>query len=194
MQGSNDWNRFTLLEALYGNYISSPPATPPFPNLHSIVIVRQDTKTGQPAKRIPVDLVLPTGAVKCDSDIPLQFGDIVEIPEREHTLEEAGFGLTREELRQIAQCREGTVELVVRGKRTPMKVRPTSLESAIGSVLGRSEARQALFSSSDLSQVKVTRRDSAGGKPREWVIDCSSGKAPDLWLRDGDVVEVPDKQ
>ena len=117
----------------------------------------------------------------------------MEIPEREHTLQEAEVGLTVEELKQILQCREGTVELVVRGKRTPMKVWPTYTESAIGPVLGRTEARQTLFSSSDLSQVKVTRRDLPGGKSREWVIDCSAGKAPDLWLRDGDVIEVPDK-
>ena len=48
--------------------------------------------------------------------------------------------------------------------------------------------------SSDLSRVKVTRKQ-ATGKRREWVIDCSgaNGTFPDLWLQDGDVIEVPDK-
>ena len=47
--------------------------------------------------------------------------------------------------------------------------------------------------SSDLSRVKVTRRDPATSKTRDWVLDCSGGNAPDFWLRDGDVIEVPEK-
>jgi hypothetical protein len=51
-----------------------------------------------------------------------------------------------------------------------------------------------LLASSDLSRVKVTRHDPKTGKKREWVLDCSDSKpAPDFWLRDGDVIEVPDK-
>ena len=50
------------------------------------------------------------------------------------------------------------------------------------------------LSSSDLSRVKVTRNDLKTGKKREWILDCSDSKpAPDFWLRDGDVIEVPDK-
>jgi hypothetical protein len=48
--------------------------------------------------------------------------------------------------------------------------------------------------SSDLTRVKVTRQhDPASGKTREWILDCSGDKFPDLWLRDGDVIEVPEK-
>jgi hypothetical protein len=48
--------------------------------------------------------------------------------------------------------------------------------------------------SSDLSRVKVSRRDAASGKSQSWVVDCTGGNnAPDLWLRDGDVIEVPEK-
>ena len=48
--------------------------------------------------------------------------------------------------------------------------------------------------SSDLSRVRVTRRDAATGEKREWVVDCSDSKfAPDFWLRDGDRIEVPEK-
>jgi hypothetical protein len=50
------------------------------------------------------------------------------------------------------------------------------------------------LSSSDLSHVKVTRRDPVTGKKSEWILDCSnSPSSPDLWLRDGDVIEVPEK-
>ena len=49
--------------------------------------------------------------------------------------------------------------------------------------------------SSDLSRVKVTRRDSATGQERKWVVDCSKAgeSAPDLWLENGDRIEVPEK-
>ena len=50
-----------------------------------------------------------------------------------------------------------------------------------------------LRASSDLSRVKVTRRDPATGKKLEWTLDCSGDHTPDLWLRDGDVIEVPEK-
>ena len=50
-----------------------------------------------------------------------------------------------------------------------------------------------LLTSSDLSRVKVSRRDPKTGQKLEWVIDCSGSKAPDLWLRAGDVIEVPEK-
>jgi hypothetical protein len=54
-------------------------------------------------------------------------------------------------------------------------------------------ARAALTSGSDLARVKVTRRDSKTGKTNEWILDCSHNDTPDLWLRDGDVIEVPEK-
>jgi hypothetical protein len=51
-----------------------------------------------------------------------------------------------------------------------------------------------LLASSDLTRIKVTRHDLPTGLPHEWVVDCSDAKpAPDLWLRDGDVIEVPEK-
>jgi hypothetical protein len=61
----------------------------------------------------------------------------------------------------------------------------------IGPVLNDSKL---LRTSSDLTRVKVTRTDAKTGKKREWTLDCSDpGNEPDLWLRDGDEVEVPEK-
>jgi hypothetical protein len=48
--------------------------------------------------------------------------------------------------------------------------------------------------------VKVTRNDPKTGKKREWVVDCRvsspapDSPAPDLWLSDGDVIDVPDRE
>ena len=44
------------------------------------------------------------------------------------------------------------------------------------------------------SRVKVKRVDPASGQPKEWTFDLDQLAAPnDLWLRDGDVIEVPEK-
>src|SRR6185503_20408662 len=62
-----------------------------------------------------------------------------------------------------------------------------------------------LRTSSDLTKVHVTRTDSATKKKQEWTIDLTKlrseekgpvhniGQGQDLWLRDGDVIEIPDK-
>ncbi len=64
----------------------------------------------------------------------------------------------------------------------------------LGSVLYRSGMLRA---SSDLSRVKVSRIDPDAGQRYEMVFDCRpespQGGAPDLWLRNGDTIEVPEK-
>jgi hypothetical protein len=164
----------------------------PFPDLRRLTIVRPGATPTAPPQRITVDLLNAKGEVDCAKDMPLQFGDVVEIPEREHTLQEAAIGLTAEQATQIAECRKGTVNLMVRGKATPLTVWPVASEATLAALLARAEARAALFSNSDLSRVKVIRKP-AGGAPEEWTLDCAGGNTPDLWLRDGDVIEVPEK-
>ena len=51
-----------------------------------------------------------------------------------------------------------------------------------------------LLASSDLSRIKLIRADPASGQKHELIVDCSnSAPAPSVWLRDGDIIEVPDK-
>jgi hypothetical protein len=55
---------------------------------------------------------------------------------------------------------------------------------------------KVLLSSSDLTRLKVSRTDPVTKKPVELTVN---GREPnrgyeDLWVRDGDVIEVPDKQ
>lgn len=215
-KSTNDWNRFTLLEVILNNYRRQPPrglgggtafsdrlaaltnpssTSPPFPDLHRIVVIRQQpASSSKPAERITVDLLNATNGVDCAKDITLNFGDVVEIPERLHTLQEPAVGLTSVEMAQMWACRIGVVTLIYQGKKTSLQVAGTPAEALIDSILAGEEARKALFSSADLTRVKVTRRESANAKPRVWIVDCSNqDKAPDLWLRDGDVIEVPEK-
>ena len=51
-----------------------------------------------------------------------------------------------------------------------------------------------LLSTSDLTRVTVRRVDPATGQPREWVFNEQTvDPVSDLWVRDGDVIAVPEK-
>ena len=65
--------------------------------------------------------------------------------------------------------------------------------SQINRFLSGNTARGVLTSDSDLARVKVTRHDAVTGKTHEWIVDCSPQSSSDLWLRNGDVIEVPEK-
>jgi hypothetical protein len=53
-----------------------------------------------------------------------------------------------------------------------------------------------LLTTSDLSRVRVRRTDPVTGQKRKWTFDLTQPVDPanDLWLRDGDEIEVPDKE
>jgi ankyrin repeat protein len=237
-KGTNNWNRFTLLETILNYYDSqktySVPAgnntwngypadaMMPFPDLTRVVIVRHTHGTTNET-RVKINLLDNTNGIDCSKDVTLEFGDVMEIPEREHALGEASAGLMASQRAAMANCLKGSVQLVVRDQKVQLSLYPYPYSSLIGSVLNSSEAKKVLLSSSDLSRVKMTRCDPKTGKRLEWVINCAPspeavpvdagstfsqrlqaitelsrsggqfGAAPDLWLRDGDVIEVPEK-
>lgn len=52
-----------------------------------------------------------------------------------------------------------------------------------------------LLSSSDVSRVKVTRTNPETGEQFTMEYNLEETEYPDdLWLRDGDIIEVPDKE
>ncbi len=199
LRGTNDWNQFTLLELLDQIEFHDPSPEISFPDLTRVVISRP-TDNGAKFQKIAVNLLNGTNGVDCARDVPLKFGDVVEIPEREHSLAELPQFLTHEEETAILnhfRSQAGEAKMVVDGGETvQLPLQP--FHSQIGSVLSGNLARTTLTSSSDLSQVKVTRRDPQTGKIQTWILDCSrlfhDGIAPDLWLRAGDVIEVPTSQ
>jgi ankyrin repeat protein len=220
-KGTNDWNRFTLLDTILNWYQSShsgfSPAgmllTMPFPDLARVTILRH-TRGSTNEMRIPVNLLNSTNGVDCSKDVPLEFGDVVEIPERNHALGDHPVGLTDSEAKSITDYLKGSVQLVTHDQNVRLSIYPSAAGSELGSVVRQEEAQKVLLSSSDLSRVKVIRRDAKTGKTREWIVDCSPPQSPsngstvfsfqsafgadsqptsDLWLRDGDVIEVPGK-
>jgi ankyrin repeat protein len=231
-KGTNDWNQFTLLETIYAfgqNDYQIPsgwafPSVLAFADLNHVVVMRPGTH-GATAKRIEVNLLNATNGVDLTKDMPLEFGDVVEIPEREHTLAETAIYLPKDQFMTIynyLRSKAGEAKLIVAGGQTiQLPLQPFNCQ--IGHVLHGGMAQSVLTSSSDLSRVKVTRRDVTTGKNHEWIVDCSDHQtsssqfipqppstfqmrlaelnynannpqpSSDLWLRDGDVIEVPEK-
>jgi ankyrin repeat protein len=221
----HDWGQYTLLDLIgvqYGFLASSlderevaytlprfaaTHARWAFPDLAHVRIrrVTLDQKTWQDQV---VDLrpVLESG--DCSKDVPLEWGDVVEFAEADHSLNETWPGFTTNELANLQKCLTRHVQLVVGARATALTLRPSiwrdrggSGELMIGApiefwlkpVLLQSKLVRV---SSDLSRVKITRHDPATGQQRQWVVDCSEvshAPAPDFWLRDGDRIEVPEK-
>ena len=213
-KGTNDWNRFTLMELVanrersftydHPQYMPRPGSSGLsgtslgsdflFPDLNHLVIVRPQ-RDGKAFKRIPVNLLDATNGIDCANDVTLEFGDRIEIPERPHKLSEQDTW-TRNQIDLIKKClkaRAGEANLIVTGGQTitlPLK----DFESSIVSILRSGPAQEVLTSSSDLSRVKITHRDPASGKKKDWILDCrETGPDNDLKVRDGDVIEVPQK-
>ncbi len=120
---------------------------------------------------------------------------MVEIPQRDHSLGESPWWLSDDQVSSINNYLHGTAHLVVRDQKADLPLDPYADLSFIGPVLRQRAAQGLILSSSDLSRVKVTRHDPKSGKESQWILDCSNNsQAPDLRLRDGDAIEVPEKQ
>jgi hypothetical protein len=252
-KGTNDWNRFTLLETILNYYVGGyefryrgtgmlarlPDGSPipgsvftptpnantmSFPDLTRGLIVRPSHDSSN-STRISVNLLNSTNGIDCSKDVPLEFGDVVEIPERDHSLGDAPVGLTIGQADSIVSYLKGNAHLVVRDQKADLPLEPYSDLSYIGAVLHQEAAQQLLLSSSDLAHVIVSRHDPKTGKERQWILDCSVSRkpqeamrppsrrgirlpgqnfpysstdgntppVPDFRLRDGDVIEVPEK-
>ena len=217
-KGTNDWNQFTLFELIAVQYhflAASPwgetlpayqqkniPQPLPFPDLARLRLRRpgSDPRAWQEQT---IDIRRALEITNCAADMRLQWGDVVEIPEADHPLDQPWPGLPAVELQALEKCLARQIQLTVKGQSTNLTLVPNTL--FLRSFMG--PANQATFwirpvlrnsglmlASSDLSRVKVTRRDPATGQERQWVLDCLDGSpAPAFWLRDGDKIEVPEK-
>jgi hypothetical protein len=99
----------------------------------------------------------------------------------------------------IRKCLARSVKFVVRDQTVELPLGGYNSDSYLSGALQRSSIQNILRSSSDFSRVRVKRTDPETKKVTELTADVQSiwaGKTPrtdDLWLRDGDVIEVPDK-
>ncbi|HYG22929.1 MAG TPA: ankyrin repeat domain-containing protein [Verrucomicrobiae bacterium] len=212
-RGTNDWNHFTLLDAILVNY-SHPMSPPTFPDFADLTIIRQLPGTSE--TRQTLNILRADGTIDCEKNVPLEWGDVIEIPEREHTLDERWTGLPQDQVQSLHNCVKGTVELRFRDKQVFIAVYPFE-SSRLCNVLESAQAKAILLSSSDLSRVKITRT-AENGTRKVWTISCIAkspsqalppqphmgggsrlvlnGSVPppdELHLRDGDIIEVPER-
>ncbi len=229
-RNSNDWNQITLFDVIGVQYRLLTASRSPenrdrilsygavsqdnslrFPDFTRIVI-RRPSGDGT-TKDMKIDALKSFDSGDCTANVPLQFGDVVEIPEADHVMYVPWFGLTTNVLCGLSNCLTRHLKITVKGITTNLTVAPQFTiappinGSRVGFYVGNSltpnkpvmlwpalEESKLLLSSSDLARIKVTRRDSKTGKTREWTVDCSNeNDRPNFWLCDGDVIEVPDK-
>ncbi|HEY5910392.1 MAG TPA: ankyrin repeat domain-containing protein [Verrucomicrobiae bacterium] len=223
-KGTNDYNQFTLFELLAAHYgfvsarsgreTENPPqfdsashtlsSSLKFPDLANVSIRRpKPDRTDWTARTINLSAILglASTAQSCIGDEGLQWGDVVEISEVDHPISAVWQGLPREQLAVLERCLSRGVSLTVKGSTTNLvlspKVLPLGLPPPRFTLVPVLYQSGMLRASSDLSRVKVTRRDPTSGQSYTMSFDCSpslpSDRLPYLWLRDGDSIEVPEK-
>ena len=227
-KGTNDYNHFTLFEAIAAHYgfVTARPSIVPgqtyemspwrrqgslaFPDLRSIT-VHHPTEDGLNWTVIHFNLgeaFQPLGFQYVGEQ--LAWGDVVEIPEADHPINAVWQGLPDEMLANLKQRVDRHVQLTVKGQTTNLLLSlqttaPPWARDRRGSMIGPVTPPTFLLqpvlygsgllrASSDLSRVKVKRRDAATGQIYELLFDCSGERpGPDFWLQNGDAIEVPEK-
>ena len=224
-KGSHDWNRYSLLEIIAGEYGLLTQKTSgewdrynaqrglqwqhdlPFPDFKNVMVYRRvDASAKQKTISVNLEKILNSG--DCSQDVWLEWGDVIEIPESDHPVDQRWPGLMNQTVTALTNCTARQVTIIVKGVSTTLKLQPgfkvnyttkpdenDGLEVTHASFMLRSvmDNSKLVRVSSDLSRVKVTRIDPETKKKQEWTIDCTNPSEADLWLRDGDVIDVPEK-
>ena len=164
-----------------------------FPDWRRVVIHRP-FPDGTRWEEIPVDVDAWIASGDCLGDKPLKWGDLVELPERDHPLDAAYEGAPKGLHTLWNSCLTRTVEFRIRGETQSVKL---SLEAERRvfqesfSLNGALRQPSLLRTTSDLRNLRIERRGPTG--VQTWRIDGSDAEVTaSFWLRDGDRIEVPD--
>jgi hypothetical protein len=215
---TNGINQFTLLEAIRNFYprpdmqwkptgnagfqavqYQKNPTLLPFPDFSRLTILRRTDPNGGKQKEIEVNVLNASNGFDPGKDVVLEFGDIVEVREREHTLSEDPVGLSQEQDEQLTANLKKRVSFVIKGNPQEVIIEGRKDAAYLSVALQQDNVKRVLRSSSDMSRLKIKRTDPTTKKTTEIAADAQvfmAGKKPiaeDVWLRDGDVIEVPDK-
>jgi ankyrin repeat protein len=163
-----------------------------------------------------IDLDAAFAAGDCSKDLELQWGDIVEIPEADHKIEAQWRGLSKEAATTLVKCLQRNVEIRVKEQTIRVTLVPEppfagefkdqfnfpDPNPGAADVRVHSSSHlnfvvrhtNVILASSDLTRVKVRRTDPASGKKTEMTFNLEkTDPETDLWLKDGDVIELPEK-
>ena len=217
-RGTNDWNQFQLYDLLAVIYLSVATPVAPikssdqralqlmalgsssdyglrgsrgrFPDFGRMRVHRSRNNDGTwevvPLSRRANDPhLLP-------QDTPLEWGDVVEIPELAHAVNGVWNGLHAEVIRELAKVENRRVRVNSGGMVTELSLQVDDQHTwryfNLSDILYRNGV---ILSSSDLTRIRVTRGD---GKTVYEVNLENPTSDLDLWMKDGDVVEIPNKK
>jgi ankyrin repeat protein len=220
-RGTNMLNRFTLMEILGAVYqngggVFANQINFSFPDFGAIRIHRLD---GNKPTVVPIDF---SGAVQqgdCARDQWLEWGDVVEIPQRVFPLNTGWSSLPQDEAEVLRKCLARTVRVSVGGTNLDVTLR-TFTKSPSGpnwhqpdflfaylpvAIRNADGVTRNLRSSSDLTRVIVRRMDPSTKQAVSMTFDTTDVAIPNaakgnipvqhsLWLREGDVIEIPERK
>ncbi len=208
-RGTNDLNRYTLLEAI-GRAYKVDKTTLSFPDMERIRIHRLKDNSEEEVLEVNVRQILESE--DCAADPWLQWGDIVEISEAVHPLNESWYGLQEATVNPLTNCLARTVRVVVSGKTNELSLVPERASTSnrkppavsaymlhdLDNVFRLEPAlrnSKLLLTTSDLTAIQVNRKDSLTGEARELRFDLTQpwDLGAQFWLRDGDLITVPEK-
>lgn len=167
------------------------------------VLIHRVAPNGQARETVTINLESMMAGGDCKPDTLLQWGDIVELPERDHLVGETqSWAFPKEMTKLWRECLGRQVTLAVKGERKPVQLAMntpdnppwTSGQSYFGlsSLLRRPGM---VWGSSDLRSVRVIRPESKSGVAWQGTFNCELGTHTEgntFWLRDGDEIIVPD--
>ena len=145
-KGTNDWSQVTVLELLalqYGFLSASPnwagrdgyqasaffnaafsqSSRLGFPDLAHLRIRRPAPELKSWKEQV-VDLRPVFESGDCSKDVRLEWGDVVDIPETDHSLNEKWDGFSTTELANLRKCLTRKVEIVINGQATNISLAP----------------------------------------------------------------------
>jgi ankyrin repeat protein len=190
----------------------------PFPDFTRVTIHRLDGKRAE-ALRVNVGEIFQSG--DCSKDVALQAGDMVEIQKEEHKVADKWWGLSGYDVSAFNKCLGRTVRLVWQGHTNELALVPPLADAVTTQRLNFQPPNAALDENTnwlaealkggradtivrsfvlndvvrddnvlrntwDLSRVRLTR----GGA--NMTFDLTANPPPDVWLEDGDVLEIPE--
>ena len=166
-----------------------------FPDFAHVKIRRLEANGSTNFLNVDLEAALNSG--DCTKNVPLNWGDVVELPELDHKVGEYWVGLSQPIRDTLKKCLERNVQIIVNGKITTVVLEPNLSPAPILPALdqlhasaplevpridasGKTEVSsfwlsdvlrgaRVLLASSDLTGVKVKRTDSATGKT-EWLV------------------------
>lgn len=191
-----------------------------FPDFSDITISRlQPDGTTKPARVDATTLLESSDASK---DVGLEWGDIVTIAELDHPVSSIWYQIPLDQFDRLNNLVSRKVDVIVKGQKSTVNLLSRLAETGsvpslqakgygaflssfrrdhtntvvVGFKLSELIGRSGLLRvSSDVTRIKVTRHNPDGSTSK---IICNEGPnqtgyAYGLWLRDGDVVEIPEK-